>query len=133
MFSYTINITDTTKRLFDQSVPSCANRSATKLLAYNNQISGPTFIVPSRHESIVRFNNKIGGLFSESFSACERNRMGRPISVHQHGSASIPPSDGWAEDETCYGETEEYIYPNPRPATDISSTTCKIIATDGGF
>ncbi|CAF1407708.1 unnamed protein product [Rotaria sordida] len=116
MFSYTVDVIDTTARPFDQSVPACVNKPATKFLSYNNKIPGPTFIVPSGHESIVRFNNKIGNLFPECFSPCIGNRTGRPFSVHHHGSASIPPYDGWAEDETCYGETKEYVYPNNRPA-----------------
>jgi hypothetical protein len=31
-------------------------------------------------------------------------RTGRPISTHLHGSASLPPYDGWADDDTCLGE-----------------------------
>ncbi|CAF1584563.1 unnamed protein product [Rotaria sp. Silwood1] len=117
IFSYIINVTDTTARPFDQSVPACANKAATKFLTYNSQIPGPTILVPSGQESIVRFNNKIGNLFPGTFSPCIGNRTGRPFSVHLHGSASLPPYDGWAEDETCYGETKEYVYPNNRPTT----------------
>lgn len=36
---------------------------------------------------------------------------GRPISVHLHGSQSLAPYDGWAEDEICGGESKDYIYP----------------------
>ncbi|CAF4704421.1 unnamed protein product, partial [Rotaria sp. Silwood2] len=116
MFSYTIDVIDATVRPFDQSVPSCANKPATKFLTYNKQIPGPSIRVPSGHESIIRFNNKIGNLFPETFSPCTGNRTGRPFSVHLHGSASLPPYDGWAEDETCYGESKDYVYPNNRPA-----------------
>ena len=118
MFSYTIDVIDTTLRPFDRTITACAKRPATKFLTYNKQVPGPTLIVPAGHESIVRFNNKIDDLFPESLSPCVGNRSGRPFSVHHHGSASIPPYDGWAEDETCFGETKEYVYPNNRPASN---------------
>ena len=118
MFSYTIDVIDTTLRPFDRSVTACAKKPATKFLTYNMQVPGPTLVVPTGHESIVRFNNKIGALFPDSFSPCIGNRSGRPFSVHHHGSASIPPYDGWAEDESCFGETKEYVYPNNRPASN---------------
>ena len=117
MFSYTIDVIDTTLRPFDRSVPACAKKPATKFLTYHKQVPGPTLIVPAGHESIVRFNNKIGALFPGSLSPCVGNRTGRPFSVHHRGSASIPSYDGWAEDETCFGETKEYVYPNHRPAS----------------
>ncbi|CAF4814140.1 unnamed protein product, partial [Rotaria sp. Silwood2] len=116
MFSYTIDVVDAEVRAFDKSVPSCANKPPTKFLTYNNQIPGPTIIAHSGHESIIRFNNKMGSLLPKTFSPCTENRTGRPFSVHLHGSASLPVYDGWAEDETCYGETKEYVYPNNRPA-----------------
>ena len=37
--------------------------------------------------------------------------------MHLHGSASLAPYDGWAEDETCLGETKDYVFPNNRPVT----------------
>jgi hypothetical protein len=44
--------------------------------------------------------------------------QGRPFSVHLHGSASLAPYDGWAEDSTCFGESKDYVYPNNRPSTE---------------
>eukprot|EP01125_Pyxidicula_operculata_P021236 TRINITY_DN8103_c0_g1_i1.p1 TRINITY_DN8103_c0_g1~~TRINITY_DN8103_c0_g1_i1.p1 ORF type:complete len:918 (+),score=188.84 TRINITY_DN8103_c0_g1_i1:101-2755(+) len=40
-----------------------------------------------------------------------------PFSVHLHGSASLAPYDGWAEDMTFTGQYKDYHYPNNRPAT----------------
>ncbi|CAF2704635.1 unnamed protein product [Rotaria sp. Silwood2] len=117
MFSYTIDVIDTTLRIFDESVPACITKTATNFLTYNSKVPGPTIRVSSGHESIVRFTNKIGSLFPGTFSPCIENRTGRPFSVHLHGSANLAPYDGWAEDETCYGETKEYVYPNNRPTT----------------
>ncbi len=38
--------------------------------------------------------------------------------MHLHGSASLSPYDGWAEDVTCGGESKDYYYPNNRPALE---------------
>jgi hypothetical protein len=35
--------------------------------------------------------------------------QGRPIAVHNHGSASLAPYDGWADDEICSFETKDYV------------------------
>eukprot|EP01125_Pyxidicula_operculata_P020034 TRINITY_DN7310_c0_g1_i1.p1 TRINITY_DN7310_c0_g1~~TRINITY_DN7310_c0_g1_i1.p1 ORF type:complete len:930 (+),score=243.11 TRINITY_DN7310_c0_g1_i1:290-2791(+) len=40
-----------------------------------------------------------------------------PFSVHLHGSGSLAPYDGWAEDMTWTGQYKDYHYPNNRPAT----------------
>lgn len=118
IFSYEIDVYDTQLRPFDNVINSCKNHPATWFLTYNGQIPGPTIFVPSGHETLLRFNNKIGKYFTQSFSPCNtRTRRGRPISIHLHGSASLAPYDGWAEDETCSGETKDYIYPNNRPVT----------------
>ena len=118
IFSYTIDVIDATLRPFDRTITACAKKPPTKFLTYNKQVPGPTFLVPAGHESIIRFNNKMGALLPENFTPCVGNRSGRPFSVHHHGSASIAPYDGWAEDETCFGETKEYVYPNSRPASN---------------
>ncbi|CAF0713561.1 unnamed protein product [Adineta steineri] len=133
MFAYTIDIYDTTLRPFDQAVAECTKKAATKFLTYNGLIPGPTLRVAAGHESIVRFNNKINKYFPQSFSPCNGSRRGRPISVHHHGSASIPPYDGWAEDETCYLETKEYVYPNNRPATNWYHDHALHITADNAY
>lgn len=118
MFSYEIDVYDTQLRPFDNAVSSCKNYPGTWFLTYNGQIPGPTIMTPVGHETLLRFNNKIGKYFTQSFSPCNtKTRRGRPFSVHFHGSASLAPFDGWAEDETCFGETKDYIYPNNRPVT----------------
>jgi hypothetical protein len=54
---------------------------------------------------MVRFNNKISeaALGGKLHWPCLGNRRGRPISQHLHGSASLAPYDGWADDVTCTG------------------------------
>lgn len=116
--SYNIDIYDTQVRIFDKSIKSCVKLPGTWGLSYGGMIPGPTIIVPTGHESLVRFNNKISTkYFKQSYAPCINGRKGRPISVHLHGSASLAPYDGWAEDETCVGETKDYVYPNNRPVT----------------
>ena len=120
--SYEFDVHEVQKRPFDKSTPSCRKFPGTWFLSYAGSIPGPTITMPTGHESLVRFNNKINhktGYFKQSFSPCLENngRSGRPFSVHFHGSASLAPYDGWAEDETCNGETKDYVYPNNRPNT----------------
>jgi hypothetical protein len=120
--SYEIDVKDVQKRIFDNSIPSCKQFNATWFLSYNGSVPGPTIIMPSGHESLVRFNNKINyktGYFKESYNPClaANGREGRPFSVHLHGSPSLPGYDGWAEDETCFGESKDYVYPNQHPNT----------------
>ena len=120
--TYEIDVKETQKRVFDNTIPSCKKFPGTWFLSYNGSIPGPTIRMPTGHESLVRFNNKINfktGFFKQSFSPCLANkgREGRPFSVHFHGSASLPGYDGWGEDETCFGETKDYVYPNNRPTT----------------
>ncbi|KAG2491600.1 hypothetical protein HYH03_010165 [Edaphochlamys debaryana] len=93
----------------------------TTLLAYNGSIPGPMFRVTKGRQTLVRFNNKltaakIAGTRFSTYPPCDANgRQGRPISVHLHGEASLAPYDGWAEDETCGGESKDYYYANRRP------------------
>lgn len=119
LYSYEINIEEVQLNVFNNIIPACKS-NPTWFLSYNKQIPGPTIIIPTGHESLVRFNNKISRTFFKSeFNPCLPNnkRSGRPISVHLHGSASLAPYDGWAEDETCFGETKDYVYPNFRSGT----------------
>lgn len=120
--TYEFDVKETQKRVFDNTIPSCKRFPGTWFLSYNGSVPGPTITMPTGHESLVRFNNKINhqtGFFKQSFSPCLANngRTGRPFSVHNHGSASLPGYDGWAEDVTCSGETKDYVYPNNRPNT----------------
>ena len=119
MFSYDITINQLQLRPFDNAIPACKAFPSTWFLSYNGNIPGPTIRVPVGHESLVRFKNSINtvsGFFKGSFDPCisANGRTGRPISVHFHGSASLAPFDGWAEDETCFGEVKDYVYPNNR-------------------
>lgn len=120
--SYEIDVRDVQLRPFDRTIPSCSSFPGTWFLTYNGSIPGPTITMPAGHESLVRFNNKINyntGYFKGSYRPCLSNngRVGRPFSTHFHGSASLAGYDGWAEDETCFGETKDYVYPNNRPNT----------------
>lgn len=122
IFSYDFNVFQTQKRPFDNAIPSCTAHPGTWFLSYNGDIPGPTIRIPVGHESLVRFKNLINtvnGYFKQSFKPCLaiNGRSGRPISVHFHGSASLAPFDGWAEDITCHGEVKDYVYPNNRPGT----------------
>jgi FtsP/CotA-like multicopper oxidase with cupredoxin domain len=122
LISYDITAYSAQKRVFDNIMPECKVLPPTWFMTYNGSVPGPTITMPSGHESLVRFKNMINantGYFRGSYSPClpVNNRNGRPISVHFHGSASLAPFDGWAEDETCYGEVKDYVYPNNRPNT----------------
>jgi FtsP/CotA-like multicopper oxidase with cupredoxin domain len=119
IYSYEMDIEEIQLKVFHNIISKCKLLS-TWFLSYNKQIPGPTIIIPTGHESLVRFNNKISRkYFKSEFDPCLPNnkRSGRPISVHLHGSASLAPYDGWAEDETCFGETKDYVYPNFRSGT----------------
>jgi len=119
IYSYELDILDIQLRPFDKAIPRCKALSGTWMIGYNGMVPGPTIINPSGHESLVRFNNKVGKFFKDQFHPCLPNnkRSGRPFSVHLHGSASLAPFDGWAEDEICSNETKDYVYPNNRPTT----------------
>lgn len=121
IYSYEMNIEDIQLKPFNNIIPECSKLPGTWVLAYNGKVPGPTIIMPTGHESLVRFNNKISvtRYFKNQYNPCLPNnkRSGRPISVHLHGSASLAPYDGWAEDETCFGETKDYVYPNFRSGT----------------
>lgn len=119
IYSYEINIEEVQLNVFQNIISNCKSKP-TWFLSYNKQIPGPTIVIPTGHESLVRFNNKITRRFFKSeFDPCLPNnkRSGRPVSIHLHGSASLAPYDGWAEDETCFGETKDYVYPNFRSGT----------------
>jgi len=120
--SFQIDVKPIQKRVFDKTIPGCKNLPATWFLSYNGSIPGPTITIPVGHEAIVRFKNSmdtVNGFFKGSFDPCLPNngRSGRPISIHNHGSASLSPYDGWAEDETCFNEVKDYVYPNNRANT----------------
>jgi len=118
LFAYEIDIVDVQLRVFDKIIPECAMQPGTWFLTYDGVVPGPTIIAPTGHESMIRFNNKFTTrYFKQRYDPCIGGRNGRPISVHFHGSASLAPYDGWAEDETCVGETKDYVYPNNRPTT----------------
>ncbi len=118
--SYEIDVYPIQLRIFDQAIPACRAFPATWFLSYNGSVPGPTITMPTGHESLVRFNNKItpGGPLGFDYAPCNTDtRWGRPFSVHFHGSASLAPYDGWADDNTCFNETKDYVYPNNRPNT----------------
>jgi len=122
MFAYDMVVNQVQARPFDNAIESCKQHPATWFLSYNGQVPGPTIRTPVGHETLVRFKNIINantGYFKGSYNPCLPNngRIGRPISVHYHGSASLAPYDGWAEDATCFGEVKDYVYPNNRAGT----------------
>jgi FtsP/CotA-like multicopper oxidase with cupredoxin domain len=118
MFAYEIDIVDVQLRVFDKVIPECANLPGTWFLTYDGSVPGPSIIMPAGHESMIKFNNKLTSrFFKQRYDPCIMSRNGRPISVHFHGSASLAPYDGWAEDETCVNESKYYVYPNNRATT----------------
>jgi FtsP/CotA-like multicopper oxidase with cupredoxin domain len=122
MLSYDMTIAQTQLRPFDNALPGCKANPGTWFLTYNGLAPGPTIRAPVGHETLVRFKNAINtvsGYFKGSYNPClpVNGKSGRPISVHFHGSASLAPYDGWAEDITCFGEIKDYVYPNNRAGT----------------
>ena len=119
LYSYEINVNEVQLPAFKNIFTECKNK-LTWFISYNNVIPGPTIVIPTGHESLIRFNNNIQRTYFKSeYDPClpYKKRSGRPFSVHLHGSASLPPFDGWAEDETCFGESKDYVYPNFRSGT----------------
>ena len=135
MISYNIDVVNAQLRVFDNAIPSCRAFPATEFITYNGTVPGPTVEVPRGHESLIRFNNKVNGTFNNSLvHACNNNggnekdndddndndndnKSGRPIAIHLHGAASLSVFDGWAEDEICFQESKDYVYPNNMAAT----------------
>ena len=77
--------------------------SPTEWFAYEGSIPGPTIMVCKGRQSVVRIANNITD--------------GIRISTHLHGAGTLPPWDGWAEDDTDFGSAKYYRYPNNRAAT----------------
>lgn len=73
------------------------------MVGYDGIAPGPTFIVPSGTETVIRFVN----------NAVLAN------SVHLHGSYSRAPFDGWAEDVTEPLQYKDYHYPNSQNARTL--------------
>jgi hypothetical protein len=81
-------------------------------LAYNGIVPGPTIETPKGRQTVVRFNNRIPAdstTFHSHLPCNTAQRQGRPIAIHLHGSASLAPYDGWAEDTICSGESKDYV------------------------
>lgn len=136
--SFDITIMQVQKRVFDNSVEGCKVFPATWFLSYNGSIPGPTIRVPTGHESLVRFKNSVNtvsGFFKGRHAPCinSNGRSGRPFSVHHHGAASLAPFDGWAEDEICFGEIKDYVFPNNRPATEWYHDHALHITADNAY
>ena len=84
IFAYDMNIMQTQKRIFDNTVDNCKQFPGTWFLSYNGSVPGPTIHVPVGHESLVRFKNLINyntGFFKGSFNPClpNNNRIGIPL------------------------------------------------------
>lgn len=140
MRSFDFVVSQTKRRVFDNVAVGCQAQDGTWFMTYNGMSPGPTIRVPVGHESLVRFKNSINhntGFFKGSFNPClpspNSNRIGRPISVHHHGAASLAPYDGWAEDNTCFGEVKDYVYPNNRPATEWYHDHALHITADNAY
>eukprot|EP00877_Chromochloris_zofingiensis_P011113 jgi/Chrzof1/6255/Cz17g17180.t1 len=118
LFEYELDIMEFQARLFDNVAPACRANPPTWFMGYGGISPGPTIVVPTGHEALVRFNNKVAGAYHKlGHEPCVGGRQGRPFSTHFHGSNSLPPYDGWATDEICGGESKDYILPNQRSTT----------------
>lgn len=67
-----------------------------RMIGYNGQVPGETFVVERGRETVVRVLNH-GDL---------------PASMHLHGSATQAVWDGWADEGLEVGEWKDYYYPN---------------------
>jgi FtsP/CotA-like multicopper oxidase with cupredoxin domain len=111
--------------LFNQVLSGQCVGKPTKLISYGGTVPAETMHVPSGRETYVQFNNKITEEKTPrpemfNYEGCEPGidgKSGVPITVHNHGQASLAPFDGFAIDRTCLGETKAYMYPNNRPTT----------------
>jgi spore coat protein A len=77
---------------------------------YGDSLPGPTLMIPANRKTKVRFVNELP--------------LKHPVlgftpwtSVHLHGSPSLPPFDGYANDITFPGQYKDYHYPNNHFAT----------------
>jgi FtsP/CotA-like multicopper oxidase with cupredoxin domain len=110
--------------LFGGAIDECKGKR-TKLLSYGGTVPAKTILVPSGVEAYVQFNNKITREMTPrakmfNYEGCrprEDGKTGVPISIHNHGQASLAPFDGYAVDRTCLGETKAYMFPNNRPTS----------------
>lgn len=84
----------------------------TPVWAYNGQVPGPTFPMVQGRDAVVRMVNSLPS---------KHPVLGYTpwTSVHLHGSASLPPFDGYASDITNPGQYKDYRYPNWQPARTL--------------
>lgn len=77
----------------------------TRVWGYEGMFPGPTIDVPRGRATVVRQVNQL--------PAAHPTLGYRPdSSVHLHGSASLPPFDGYASDVSQPGQYKDYRYPN---------------------
>lgn len=88
----------------------------TDMLAYDGKIPGPTIRVMRGVQTLIRFTNHINCNLTTMTPMTNvtgpfaYNHEG--ISTHVHGSASLAPFDGWAEDFIAACQYKDYVYPN---------------------
>ncbi|KAF2454984.1 multicopper oxidase [Lineolata rhizophorae] len=75
-----------------------------RFVGYDGMFPGPTFRIPRGRQSVVRFTNKDNVLGS---------------SIHVHGSYTLAPFDGWADDMIMPGQYKDYYYPNTQSARPL--------------
>ncbi|THY40831.1 hypothetical protein D6C99_08056 [Aureobasidium pullulans] len=79
------------------------NLGKTRLVGYDGQNPGPTFMMTKGREAVVRFIN----------------HADRANSVHLHGSYTRAPFDGWADDTTESGQYKDHYYLNGQNARTL--------------
>ena len=77
----------------------------TEMYAYNGSVPGPTIKATQGRPIVARFFNNLPPVH-------ETLGYEQWTSVHLHGSASLPPFDGYASDVTRPGQYKDYVYPN---------------------
>ncbi|KAI5795366.1 oxidase cueO precursor [Peziza echinospora] len=86
---YQITVQQFNKQIWD-------GKPSTSLVGYNGMYPGPTIKASRGREIVLRVVNQ-----GDANSA-----------LHLHGSATVAPFDGWAEDMIAVGEYKDYYYPN---------------------
>lgn len=119
---YEFDVVGVQLELFNNVLTGCQG-NPTKLISYGGTVPSATMEVLSGKEAYVQFNNRIQQGDAPraemwNFEGCDvAGKQGVPLSVHNHGQASLAPFDGYAIDTFCFGETKSYMYPNNRPTT----------------
>ncbi|KAG1661074.1 hypothetical protein FOA52_004536 [Chlamydomonas sp. UWO 241] len=88
---------------------------ASEMLTYNGTIPGPAFVVDEGVQSLVRIYNHINcdtATMKPSYDNTSFYAEVTGLSLHNHGSSSLAPFDGWATDSMQPCQWKDYVFPN---------------------